>query len=66
MNIFGADRNLVEVSPGELLFIRIDNKGEWPNTGTYQCVARNAVGRAISRNATVQKASEFNLATYWC
>ena len=48
----------MEMNPGGLIFISVSSKGKWPNTGTYQCIAKNDLGTAVSRNASVQIASK--------
>ena len=53
-----TERGIVQMNKGGLDFIWINDKGEWPNTGTYQCIATNDFGNAASRKATVQIASE--------
>ena len=54
-----AERGLIKVEDGLIFYSSIQNKGEYANTGTYQCIASNALGTARSRNATVQIASKF-------
>lgn len=39
---------------GDLTFIRVISKRKRTDAGLYQCVAVNRVGKAVSRNATLQ------------
>ena len=44
------------MSDKSLLFVSIQNEGKWQNTGIYQCVASNELGKVFSHNATVEVA----------
>ncbi|XP_015784302.1 hemicentin-2 [Tetranychus urticae] len=48
-----SNRPRIFLSGDGLFFYKVSSEGKESDTGTYWCVARNSVGKVISRNATV-------------
>lgn len=45
-----------------LFFLHVSSKkGDGGDTGTYYCLAKNEVGKAKSRNATLEVACKFEM-----
>lgn len=51
--------NRMVLPTGSLFFLHVIQNKKDPDTGTYWCVARNEVGKATSRNATLNYACKF-------
>ncbi|XP_022095861.1 roundabout homolog 1-like isoform X2 [Acanthaster planci] len=55
LDLLSGDGHRSMLNPGELFFLRvIHSKGNNADVGTYQCVATNYLGEAVSNNATLE------------